>query len=320
MRKIAANYIMPVSSPPLRNGVVVIDDDGGILEVIDTGGKLRESSNLEFYNGIITPGFILPWYRTGGQANTLAESEFWELDRLLFRQGIKGIGIVERKAGHFAKKKESPLTYHTILELCPATDREEFEVYQQGIDIISEAWNDFDQACSVSCCTASLMETDMAAYILQYAAMHQLVIPLENSDKWSLPEQLARIKKQIERVSEEPPEGIKLNAHLVLIHDQADLPATAAPELAEVLLAFPYPRPEQNPNILAAMFSMQELSSECSLLDVIPAYTLNAARALFEENHLGSIEPGKKPGLNLVSNMEPGTFKLSGESTFRVLI
>ena len=51
MRKIAANYIMPVSSPPLRNGVVVIDDDGSILEVIDTDGKLRESSKLEFYKG-----------------------------------------------------------------------------------------------------------------------------------------------------------------------------------------------------------------------------------------------------------------------------
>ncbi|MCK5462183.1 MAG: hypothetical protein KAI95_04175, partial [Bacteroidales bacterium] len=266
MRKIAANYIMPVSSPPLRNGVVVIDDDGGILEVIDTGGKLRESSSLEFYNGIVTPGFVLPWYRATGQANTFTESAFRDFDLLLFQQGIKGIGILEKRACHFAEKAESPVTYHTILELCPGSDQEEFEVYQQGIDIISEAWNDFDQACSVSCCTSSLMETDLAGYILQFAATHQLVIPLENSYKWSLPEQLARLKQQMERVSEEPPEGIKLNAHLVLIHDQADLPATARPDLAELFITFHSARPKQNLNILEAMLALQELSSERSLL------------------------------------------------------
>ncbi len=320
MRKIAANYIMPVSSPLLRNGVVVIDDDGSILEVIDTGGKLRESSKLEFFNGIVTPGFVLPWYRPGGQSNTLSESEFCDLDLLLFQQGIKGIGIVEKRAGHFARKKESPVAYHTILELCPGSDQEEFEVYQQGIDNISEGWNEFNQACSVSCCTSSLMETDMAEYILQFAATHQLVIPLENSYKWSLPEQLARLKQQMERVSEEPPEGIKLNAHLVLIHDQADLPATARPDMAELFATFHSTRPKQNPNILEAMLALQELSSERSLLDVIPAYTLNAAEALFEDINLGSIEAGKKPGLNLLSDMEPGTFRLTEKSTIRVLI
>jgi len=320
MRKIAANYIMPVSSPPLRNGVVVIDDDGGILEVIDTGGKLRESSKLEFYNGIVTPGFVLPWYRATGQANTFTESAFRDFDLLLFQQGIKGIGILEKRACHFARKKESPVTYHTILELCPGSDQEEFEVYQQGIDLITEGWNEFNQSCSVSCCTSSLMETDLAGYILQFAATHQLVIPLENSYKWSLPEQLARLKQQMERVSEEPPEGIKLNAHLVLIHDQADLPATARPDLAELLATFHSSRPEQNLNILEAMLALQELSSERSLLDVIPAYTLNAAEALFEENNLGSIEAGKKPGLNLLSDMEPGTFRLTEKSMLRVLI
>jgi hypothetical protein len=320
MRKIAANYIMPVSSPPLINGIVVIDDDGRVLEVIDTGGNLRESSKLEFYNGIITPGFVLPWYRAIGQANTLTDSEFRDLDCLLIQHGIKGIGIVEKRAGHFARKKESPVTYHTILELCPGSDKDEFEVYQQGIDLISEAWNEFNQACSVSCCASVLMETDMAEYILQFGAKHQLVIPLENSDKWSLPEQLARLKQQMERVFEKPPEGIKLNAHLLLIHDQTELPAIASPDLAEVLATFNCARPKQNFNILEVMIVLQGLSSERSLLDVIPDYTLNAAKALFEDNDLGSIEPGKKPGLNLLLNMEPGTFKLTEKSTFRVLI
>ena len=320
MRKIAANYIMPVSSPPLRNGVVVVDDDGSILEVIDTGGKLRESSKLEFYKGIITPGFVLPWYRVPGQANTFTESTFRDFDLLLFKQGIKGIGIVEKRAGHFAKKKESPVAYHTILELCPGSDQEEFEVYQQGINMISEGWNEFNQACSVSCCTSSMMETDMAGYILQYAARHQLVIPLEDSEMWSLPDQLIRLKQQMERMSEEPPEGMRLNAHLLLIHDHSDLHATSCQDMEEVMITFHIKKPKQNFNILEAMLALQELYPEGSLLDVLPAYTLKAAEALFEDNNLGSIEPGKKPGLNLLSDMEPGTFKLTGKSSLKVLI
>jgi len=320
MRKIAANFILPVSSPPLRNGVVEVDDDGSILNVIDTGGRLRESSKLEFYNGIVIPGFVLPWCRPAGQADTSAESAFRDFDHLLFQQGINGIGMVEKRAAHFAQKKESPITYHTILELCPTSDQEEFEVYQEGIDLISKAWNEYNQACSLSCCTSSLMETDMAGYILHFAASHQQVIPLEKTDKWSLSEQLARLNQQLERISEEPSKGIKSNAHLVLIHDQADLPVTARPDLAEELVTFQITRPEEKPNIVEAMLTLQELSQERTLLDVLPAYTQIAAEAIFEDHHLGSIEKGKKPGLNLLSDMEPGTFKLTRKSSIRVLV
>ncbi len=320
MRKIAANYIMPVSSPPIRNGIVVLDDDGGILEVIDTGGKLRESSRLEFHNGIITPGFVLPWYRATDPSYTFTEQEFGDFDRSLIQLGIRAIGMVERRAGHFARKKKSRVTYHTILELCPGPDEDGFEVYQQGIDLISEGWNEFHQACSISCCTKSLMETNMVEYILQYAAVHQSVIPLENSIQWSLPEQVACLKKHMKRVSEEPPRGLKMNAHLVLIHDEEGMQANTGAELAEFLATSHNPRPKQNLNILEAMLALQELSSHRSLLEVLPAFTLNAAEALFVDDAMGSIEPGKVPGLNLLLNTEPGTFRLSGKSTFRVLV
>lgn len=58
MRKIAANYVFPVSSSPVRNGILVIDRNGRIKDLIDPGEDLRESENLEFYNGILVPGFV----------------------------------------------------------------------------------------------------------------------------------------------------------------------------------------------------------------------------------------------------------------------
>lgn len=75
MRKISADYIFPISSEPIKNGVITIDDDGSILEVSEenqearakkqeSGSKNQESRNksqeteIEYYKGIICPGFI----------------------------------------------------------------------------------------------------------------------------------------------------------------------------------------------------------------------------------------------------------------------
>ena len=58
MRKIAANYIFPISREPLKNGILILNDDGRVSDIIDTGGTMQEMEHLEFYNGIIVPGFI----------------------------------------------------------------------------------------------------------------------------------------------------------------------------------------------------------------------------------------------------------------------
>ena len=58
MRKISSTYIFPCNRPPLKNGILVCDDEGTVVEVIDTGGHLREQSGLEQYSGILVPGFV----------------------------------------------------------------------------------------------------------------------------------------------------------------------------------------------------------------------------------------------------------------------
>jgi len=58
MRYISANYIFDGKDTFLKNGIVTINADGVVQELEDTGGVLDESENIEFYNGIIVPGFI----------------------------------------------------------------------------------------------------------------------------------------------------------------------------------------------------------------------------------------------------------------------
>ena len=58
MRKIAATYIFPGNGKPLKYGILVCENDGTVIETIDSLGRLNEQSGLEFYNGILVPGFM----------------------------------------------------------------------------------------------------------------------------------------------------------------------------------------------------------------------------------------------------------------------
>ena len=58
MHRFSANYIFPVSQPPIRNGVVEVDDDGVIMRVFHPGNSPKEIHSTEFYNGVIVPGFV----------------------------------------------------------------------------------------------------------------------------------------------------------------------------------------------------------------------------------------------------------------------
>lgn len=54
MRRIAANYIFPITSDPIKNGYVDFAEDGSVTEI---GQLTSETGSTEFYNGILVPGF-----------------------------------------------------------------------------------------------------------------------------------------------------------------------------------------------------------------------------------------------------------------------
>ena len=58
MRYISADYIFPISSPPIPNGIVVIDKNGTIIDIGQSSTIKHQTSALEKRSGIICPGFI----------------------------------------------------------------------------------------------------------------------------------------------------------------------------------------------------------------------------------------------------------------------
>jgi len=143
MKKFAAQYIFPVTQPPLKRGIVVINNDNQIVDLIDTGGDLREIAGLEFYNGVIVPGFVnthchlelshllgkfTPQNGMDGFINEIIQSRgqyddekiqsaIKREDLFMQRQGIVAVGDISNNNSTFATKQQSPIDYHTFIEI-----------------------------------------------------------------------------------------------------------------------------------------------------------------------------------------------------------
>ena len=142
MRRVSANYIYRVDGLPLKNGIVEIDDKGRIINIIDTKGELKESRNLEFYNGVIVPGFInthchlelselrnklperlgLPEFLgkiVSHRKKTKSESGLKSIDlqdKLMQRNGIVAVGDICNTAESIQTKLNSKIYYHNFIE------------------------------------------------------------------------------------------------------------------------------------------------------------------------------------------------------------
>src|SRR5437667_9757510 len=62
MRYFTADYIFPISYSPVKNGVVIVNDDGIIEELLSAEEFSRQpqilNDKLQTFQGIICPGFI----------------------------------------------------------------------------------------------------------------------------------------------------------------------------------------------------------------------------------------------------------------------
>ena len=163
MRRISANYIFPVSSLPIKNGIIEFDEQGVIRNIIDTKGELSESRNLEFYNGIIVPGFInthchlelsylkdeispksgLPKFlkaivndRRKGKHNNIIESAS-KFDKLMKQKGIVAVGDISNTNETISVKKNSQIYYHTFVELIGLGNNAN-EIFEKQQQLVSE--------------------------------------------------------------------------------------------------------------------------------------------------------------------------------------
>lgn len=138
-RRIAANYVFPITGEPIKNGYVDFDENGKILE---TGILEGETESTEFYNGILCPGFT----------NAHCHIELSHLkDKFQEKTGMSGF-INQINALRDSAPKEERI----------ALIQEQFDrMYAEGVTAMADISNcdeSFDAKCRTKMYTRTFLE------------------------------------------------------------------------------------------------------------------------------------------------------------------
>jgi len=168
VRKIAATYIFPGNHPPIKNGILTCSPDGTIVEISGSNEKITEQSGLEFYSGILVPGFVNTHChlelshlkgkieeKTGiggfiGKINQLRNQEtentekaIQVADRKMWAAGTAAVGDISNSNLSIDTKKSSKIFYHTFIEsfgFLPSRAERAFD-YARFIRFQFKDWN-----------------------------------------------------------------------------------------------------------------------------------------------------------------------------------
>lgn len=139
---ISASYVYPVSAAPLKDGVIGIDSEGLIKEILTaTEAVSKGITDITYYKGALVPGFVnthchlelshlkgkiakhtgLPGFveqvirqRQAEEAEVIAAME--EADRKMYENGIVAVGDISNKLISKEVKEMSGIHYHTFIE------------------------------------------------------------------------------------------------------------------------------------------------------------------------------------------------------------
>ncbi len=141
-RKLSAHFIFDGKDQFIKNGVLNLDENGTVRELRKPLSEGREEAGVEFYSGIITPGFInahchielshlkglapkgkgmTPFLETvikhRGSEKEIVEKAMLKADLSMQKEGIVAVGDVCNSDVSFDLKSTSPIYYYNFLEV-----------------------------------------------------------------------------------------------------------------------------------------------------------------------------------------------------------
>jgi cytosine/adenosine deaminase-related metal-dependent hydrolase len=392
MRRYSANYVFTNTGNPIRNGIVGVNDNGVVVEIIDPQGHEKELASTEFHNGVIVPGFINAHCHT-------------ELSHLKGRTQ-KGTGL----AGFVSQIRDSRLKGEKL------TDRHIsdalIELKREGIVAVADICNTSDSYPSkqdnkiqfVNLIELLGLDSSMAEFMLERARnLQQISYETINSKAYLTPHSVYSISEKLwEKLGKDFGKSNLLSIHFAESKSEKQFTEQRSGEIAQNYLNWGLPlddAPSGNP----VEISKRYLPTQCNILFVHNTYlereealnlsahfprasfvlcpasnlyiertlpnipmlmdlklnivlgtdslassptlsildqmliiqkhfrnipfdemlrwaTINGANALGFNEKIGSIEFGKSPGLNLITNFDFGTFKPSDTSRVKRLV
>ncbi|MRR18822.1 hypothetical protein EG827_01380 [bacterium] len=367
MRRISAQYVFTSAGNPLKRAVVTAADDGTIISVEDTGGELKESAGMEFYNGILIPGlvnchshlelshmrnlipeggglrkfiFSVRDRREASRADIITAAE--RADRELYDGGVTACGDISNDSVSFEIKKKSPVRYLTFTEVFGSDPLQAVTRMDEALKVAASATGSGLPGNITPHAVYSVSEP-LFALVRQHITPRSVISLhfLESDDERLMSG--GHVEKALALS--------RLASRLILVHNTV-ITKEEATELAAAVNTWFCLCPSSNLHIsgmmppvallaeitgrivagtdslasnnrldmLTELRLLQDAAPGTPLHEIIRWGTINGANALKMSDTIGSIEPGKKPGLLLVENADLVNLRLLPGSRVRRLL
>jgi cytosine/adenosine deaminase-related metal-dependent hydrolase len=395
MRNISASYIYTGNGYFLKNGIIKIDDNGFVINVIDTKGKIKESSNLEHYNGIICPGFINAHchlelsYMKGlfektenivgfisqmlkkKNSNNLKSEELITIaDQEMQRNGIVACGDISNTENSFSVKSKSKIKYYNFIEVLGLNEKDSNNIINNAKNIVQSALKTNSGEASITPHASYSLSLELLSTVKENAEKTKSIISFHNQESKeetglfsNTPNNLSEILKNIGLTEKTFPKTEKSSLesliHLLPNQNNILLIHNVFTELKDILLAnksfsnhywvfcpksnlfisntlpdFSLFLNDNNKicigtdslasnntlSILEEIKVIQNHFPNINLESLLQWSTINGAKALNMDNMFGSFEKGKKPGVNLIFNLDLLNLKLTNNTEIKVLV
>lgn len=167
-RKIAAHYLLS-SNKFEKNGIITLDENG-VIESIELGVENIDShSNVEFYNGVLVPGFVnchshLEYSYVKGMIpaggglgefirsiieikikdevsdeTKIEAAQYW--DAVMAKQGVVAVGDHNNNDYVYGVKQKSQIKYLNFVELYDMDGNTAEQTYEWGLNRVNESRN-----------------------------------------------------------------------------------------------------------------------------------------------------------------------------------
>lgn len=391
MRKISAHYIFD-GKILHKNAILLVDDDNSIIDVLKFSDTIPETEGVEFYNGIICPGFVnahchlelshllhqIPRETTltGFISQIIAkrnvigniEDSISVADAYMRNNGIVAVGDISNTTDSFKQKIQSDIHYHTFIELFDLY-KDTFEKYKSG----KQLFNEFRTILRLSLsphapysCSPKLIRL-----ITEHAVDYEYPVTIHNQEHAS--ENSLYVSKSGDLYDFFTNSGVNYSDihslkqsslqaivpllpsknHILFVHDlytsqqdidflkfhrESDTFTFVLCPLSNLYIGNVLPPVDlfiknyipiaigtdslasnEQLSILSELICLQQNFPTIPLQNLLQFATHNGAVALMMQSKLGSFKVGKKPGVNLIENLDLLNLRLTEKTTCRVL-
>ncbi|MBC7416844.1 MAG: amidohydrolase family protein, partial [Pedobacter sp.] len=159
----SADWVFPVSSPPIKNGVVAVDESGVISDILTEAKVNYAKVEAKKYRGTIVPGFInthchielsamlgiipkhtglIKFVETVITKRSQYEAEIDRAmaasDEQMWRNGIVAVGDISNNLSSKKVKLQSNIYYHTFIETLGVIPAKAEEIIEKAVALREE--------------------------------------------------------------------------------------------------------------------------------------------------------------------------------------